>query len=234
MSMLLLMLGIWVGTQYVIGPFLVKFAGGAPERYRLPKLDWHELVSTLGEPFRQHHQQLTDFGFTAAAATRIPNVSAVIYVHASDGSMSELRHTKSFVSVCFIQCYEGETRLLVGNTPMASVYPRWDKELSFGFSNCRDIAALFERFKCLRSKMSSRLPVAVSAGDALQSTEDYLNAQLDYLIEKGYYAAPNAHGKRPLTIKGAVLMTWRLAWPSKMFRMYLARRRAERAVAADQ
>jgi hypothetical protein len=221
--------GIWIGAQYILGPFLVKLRARAPARYSLPKLDWSELLSSSGEPFQQNHRQLLDLGFAAASATGIPNIKAVMYVHPHDSAMVELRHTRLFDSVCFIQAYADGTRLLFGNTPLAAVYPRWEKEVGFNFSNCRDIAVVFEKFKTIRAKLSLGQPISVSANDVLQSTEDYLNAQLDYLVEQGYYCAPDPGGTRPITLKGACLMTWRSAWPSKPIAMFLARRRAERA-----
>jgi hypothetical protein len=221
--------GIWILAQYLIGPWLVLFQVTAPERFVLPKLEWTELLMKLGKQLSDAHEVIIGLGYVPCGATEVPNIKAISYVHPIDGSGIQLRHLAIGYSVCFSQWYSGGMCLLVSNSQLPEVFPAWHKRTSYLLPRCRDIPALFDKFKRIRSALNIEGAVKADARIELQATEEFLNAELQENVRNGFYAKKVSDGKRRLSVKGAFVISWRIAWPSKPIMLALAQKRAENA-----
>jgi hypothetical protein len=62
-------------------------------------------------------------------------------------------------------------------------------------------------------------------------TEAFHNEELAHLVQTGIFSHCVNNGKRRVTLKGAFVMTWKLAWPSKSILLFLESRRAKAAAA---
>ena len=138
--------------------------------------------------------------------------------------------TKRFVSNEFSQ-FGAKAVLSVSSAPLPSVFPAWQRKISFRFSTCKGVADLHEHFQRIRAKTDLGQRTPVPPGQRLAQLESFLNQEQGHLIERGYFAPVARRGKRHVTLKGAYLMTWKMAWPSKPILIWLADRRTERAAA---
>ena len=228
-STLLTLFGLWLAAPYVLGPFLVRLGLRAPERYVLPEKAWPEFVNGNGPVVAGYHGQLMALGFVPVTATEVPGVGAALYIHPVDGSTVQLRHTKQFVSVCFSQEYHDGSRLMVGNAPLPAIYPDWSRRISYYVPEVGHLSRLFDAFKAIRARQRHGALLAPDAALQLRREEDYLNAEMDNLLEQGIYSRAVNIGKRAITLKGAFYASWRLAWLSKPVLLRLAAQRAARA-----
>lgn len=219
---------IWLAAQYIVGPLAVKLSNHAPARYSLPVVEWTSIVASRTPGLSQRHDQLLLLGFLPVTATALPNIAAIFYVHPVDGCSAQLRDAKKFASLFFVQEYRNGLRLFVGNCPIPSIYPPWSQMISFNLSRTQEPSTLFAKFTRIRSRVGGER-VSASAESLLKSDEEYENAQLTYLIERGFYSSAVSNGKRAISMQAALRSTWRLAWPSRPLLLFLANARAERA-----
>lgn len=229
-SALLQFATVWLAAQYLLGPVLIRFQLTTPSPFLLPRLDWMELVKTLGPSFAAEHEALVRLGFVPTRGVEVPGVKAVQYVHPTDAAMASLRSGKNHLSVCFTQEYAGGTCLLVGNSNLPSVYFAWSKRVSYGFPGV-ETAVVFEGFKRIRDRTALGERLHWNDRQDIAAIEAYMNAEVSFLVERGYYSRTQSNGKRRITFMGACYAAWRLAWPSKPILLYLQRRRAEQAAA---
>ena len=68
---------------------------------------------------------------------------------------------------------------------------------------------LIANYKGIKTKNS------LTPNNEFKEIEEYLNLELKDNIEKGYISSNMHNGIRRLTIKGAILMTWKMVWPIK-------------------
>jgi hypothetical protein len=221
---------IWVAAQYVVGPLAVKMSNHAPERYSLPVAEWATIVASDTPGLAKRHEQLIVLGFLPVTATSLPNIAAIFYVHPVDGACAQLRDSKKFASVSFVQEFRDGKRLFVGNSPIPSIYPPWPRMISFNLSRAHEPTELFAKFKRIRTGCGGE-PISASTESLLKAEEEFENAQLSYLIERGFYSSVVADGKRTISFKAALRSAWRLAWPSRPILVLSANARAERAAA---
>lgn len=223
--------GIWLLSQYVIGPVVVLFRHAIPGRYALPKLDWADLVTKLAKPFADLHRSIVNVGFVPCAATELSGTRAIMYVHCEDGSSAQLRYSASSCSVSISQRYVDGRCLFVSNGKLPSVFPTWEMRIGYRVPNIRDVESLFEKFRRIRQKIAIGRPLSAVAEAEFQSVESLLNAELEENVRQRFYAEKIINGRHRLTLKGAFLMSWRVAWPSNAIINLLAQRRAEEAAA---
>ncbi len=225
---LVLLLGIWLFAQYIIGPIAVRFTLTVPETYVLPRLDYSELLASNTQA-RGLHDELSRLGFLQGGATRLPNVGAVLYANPGDGSSASLQITKGFVAVAFSQPFQGRY-LSLSNAPLPSVYPRWNKKISYILPSCHKVDELWDIYKLIRARLCVPSARAEPAA-GISMTEAFLNEELAHLIETGIFSDRVKNGKHRVTLKGAFVMTWKLAWPSKSILLFIESRRARAAAA---
>lgn len=94
-----------------------------------------------------------------------------------------------------------------------------------------DCGKLLDLFTIVRDKLFPTLPpLGLFPGKEFRAVENYLNDELRYLIEHGYYSDFPENGEFRLTIKGAILFAWKNLWPWKNIVEILERRAALKAI----
>lgn len=135
----------------------------------------------------------------------------------------------------FTQGYENGSVLNVSNSSVAGVYPDSPGRLGFRFPDINDAQALLAIILKLRGRHKvGDKQMALPKGQEFAIMESYLNAELDELAQRGWVGKDDGKGERRLTVKGAVMMTWKLGWPVKQILNKRDLARSERALNSVQ
>ncbi len=219
---------VFVASQYLVGPIAVRFLTKVPESYRLPILDADEVLagSVLA---KRRHAELERLGFVPAGATGVPRLRALLYVRPDEGSSATIMESSKGVWVSFAQQIGG-TVLSVSNSTMPGVYPAWGRKDAYGLPAATETADLYRVFQVLRGRREGEWRRS-SPETELSLTQDFANEELQHLVEIGFYSSRVQSGHRSVSLWAAFYMTWRMAWPVKSIRLWLARRRTFGAIA---
>lgn len=221
---------IFLFVEYLIAPIAIRFTLKVPENYKLQQLNWGDVISFQTPSFNARHGILIQLGFVPAVATRLDNVEAAYYCHPKDPAIACIMVNNSSVFTEFTQIHISGTCLDISDYQLPVISPRWSKRITYQLSR-RDILKLFKAFEKIRDRISLGSTLTLGPLDILQYVENYSNAQLDHIVNSGFYSKVVSNGMRRVTLKGAFLMTWKLAWPSKPILMFFENRRAARAAA---
>ncbi|WP_027358269.1 hypothetical protein [Desulforegula conservatrix] len=225
--------------QHVIGPILIYENEAAPFRYQFTLLDPESFMEDRNDVFRADHEKLLELGFRFVGSSKLARTNATMY-------FSLYSHDEKCIAATLVtglsklgemnfleitQVYSDKSILSVSNSPMISTYPAMKHKKAFRFPDIDDCGRLFELFELVRSRFSSNIePLGFTIGKEFRAVENYLNEELRYLIENGYYSDSPENGEFKLTIKGAILFTWKNLWPWKNFVEVLERRAAIKAI----
>jgi hypothetical protein len=69
--------------------------------------------------------------------------------------------------------------------------------------------------KLILGNKKNEQKITFTRGSEFEAVETYLNRELNELVKKGWVQSRTGAGGRHLTVKGALLMTWKLVWPIK-------------------
>ena len=236
----------WIGgavilipaLQHLLGPILVWYSQKAPERYRLQEVDDAEVFGESSGSMALRHAQLLALDFDYAGAFRLQQRQTAtvfaMYRHRptkmTAAAVIVASRTAEIAYLEFTQTYRDGSVLNVNNSPIAPVYPPSENKLQYRYPNVAQAAALFEMAKKLAAGSAKAHPAtALAAGRELETVERFLNNELRELIAGGWYSERVVDGERRLTLKGALVFTWKCAWPGKPILDYLDRRRSMRA-----
>ena len=116
----------------------------------------------------------------------------------------------------FTQMYKNGTVLNVSNASMINVYPKSRMRLSFRLPSVKNVAQLLSLAnKLIDANKQDEEKITFARGREFETVEDYLNRELNQLVKAGWVQSTVVEGNRRLTIKGALLMTWKMLWPVK-------------------
>jgi hypothetical protein len=227
-------LGLYFAFMHLVAPLFVLRTHRVPCEYRFPPADLAATLAEATEPFRATCRQLADLGFSPVAAGRLglsnASTAFVLFRRPGDPCIATAMLGRSAlgtrVVVDFTQPYRDGTCLSLGNNPYPPLFPRLRMKVAYQLAATRPLSELHERFRRLRERSGLRDPVTAPEGTELAALEKFMNAEAAALREQGIYAARCENGFRRLTLKGAYLLSWKLLWPWKPLRVWLARRRA--------
>ncbi len=118
----------------------------------------------------------------------------------------------------FTKIYNDGSVPNVSNGPVFSTYPVNDRKISFRFPDINDVDRLLGAAQKLAgSKVNTAGELTIERGLEFAAVESNLNEELSFLMSKGWVSKKSVGDKRSLTLKGALLMTWQLCWPVKLF-----------------
>lgn len=222
---------IWLLAQYVAGPILVRLSLKAPARYSMSPLDWDSVTAFKSADFLTRNRALLELGFFPVAATKTDGIDAAFYLRNADSTIASLMVSSTNIATEFTQVYEAGTNLDVTNSSSPAVHPSWQRKIGYRFPRRRDTHALHNAFQKIRDRVDLGEAKHLVNSDVLKCVEDFVNEELEHLVSIGFYSKNVTSGKRNVTLKGACLMTWRLAWPLKPLLLFIAERQGERALA---
>lgn len=221
---------VLIALPYIIGPALVWMSQTMPERYHFTQLDPDAFLSERSETFLQLHEQILAAGFRYIGSSSLlmshSSMAFSIYYQPEtrlcctlSSAYSEPMNTTQLE---FTQLYEDGSLISVNNNPLFNIYPAWDKKTGYRFPQVNNFNELLEIADTLLSMQPAwPLKKALPEGHEFELIEEHLNEEMQRLIDTGYVSRTVSNGERKLTIKGALLFTWKLCWPIKN---YLGRR----------
>ncbi|MCP4401511.1 MAG: hypothetical protein GY801_29965 [bacterium] len=218
---------IFFGAQYLLGPIMVYFNQKLPIKYRFNILDSETFLKERGSMFRALHEQILSSGFRYVDSSELKMSHSALYfsIYYSEElkltctlMTAHATHNAPFTQIEFTQIYDNGTLFGVNNNAVFGAYPKWSIKDGYRFPSIND----FNKLLIITHKLISRYksdcsPVALEPGSEFQTIENHLNDEVQHLIKIGW-VSPKQHGQSyHLTIKGAVIMTWKMCWPIKGF-----------------
>jgi len=213
-----------LGIQYLFGPIVVWWIQRLPDKYRFELIDSKKFLSERIPTFIALHEEIQDgeFEYIGASELTMGNTS----MHFSIYNNFDKKIVCTLVTACsipvntthieFTQIYENGSVLNVSNSSIINVFPRSDMRLSFRFPQISHFDQLLTYAeKLIDSNKQNEHRITFLKGKEFEAVESYLNRELNELIERGWVQSKVVAGNRRLTIKGALLMTWKLVWPIK-------------------
>ena len=230
---------VLIAIPYVLGPVAVLIKQRFPERYAFTKLDSEKFFKDQTSKFMELHLGAIRAGFTHLGCSEFSqgnvNANFSVYLDQVDRTFCLLSTFKSSLGettqIEFTRVYEDTSVTNVNNNAMLNVYPRhWRKE-TYRLPEISDFTALLDaanRIFSLRGGERSPINIGLEPGWGL--VESHLNQELDSLVERGWVSGVVRDGERRPTIKGALLMTWKLCWPVKTLLNWVDVRNAKNAL----
>jgi hypothetical protein len=227
-------LGLYLAFTHLVAPLFVLRSHRVPCEYRFPPADVAATLAEATEPFRATCREFAELGFSPVAAGRLDNSNTstafVLFRQPGDPCIATAMLGRSAlgtrVVIDFTQPYRDGICLSLSNSPYPPLFPHLRIKVAYQLAGTRHLWELLERFRRLRERCGLQDPVMAPEGGELASLERFMSAEAAALRERGIYAAGCENGYRRLTLKGAYLLSWKLLWPWKPLRVWLARRRA--------
>jgi hypothetical protein len=227
-------LGLYFAYMHLVAPLFVLRQHAFPCEYRFPPADLAATLAEATESFRETCRAFADLGYSPVATSRLDNSNSstafVLFRQPADPCIATAMLGRSAlgtqVVVEFAQLYRDGSCLSLSNNPYPPLFPRLRIKVAYQLAGTFSLGELLERFRRLRERCGLQDPVKVPEGGELACLERFMNAEAAALRERGLYAAGCENGFRRLTLKGAYVLSWKLLWPWKPLRVWLARRRA--------
>jgi hypothetical protein len=231
-----------LALQHLLGPYLVWKNERVPATYEFPPQDVNAFLSQQMPAVREAVAELGTLGFAPAAVSVLEKTNAksffLVFQHSTEPTSAMLVIASwakgSFFYTEFTQRFTDNTVLDVMNSPMPSLFPVDEAKQVYRFPGMR-ITELFDGFKKLRGHLlPHKTPIrSLGIGSELTDLARWMDLEAASLIERGYYRQTANGNENCLTLKGACLFTWKLAWPWKPLRNYFELARARRALATS-
>lgn len=218
---------IFVGIQYFLGPTMVYFNQKLPIKYRFKILDSENFLKERGAIFCNLHEQIISSGFRYVGSSELNMSHSALYfsIYFSEElkltctlMTAHAAHNVPITQIEFTQIYANGTLFGVSNNGIFGVYPKWSIKDGYRFPSVNDFNKLLTiTYKLISRYKSDCSPIALEPGSEFQTIENHLNDEVQHLIEVGWVSSKQHGNNYHLTIKGAVIMTWKLCWPIKLF-----------------
>jgi len=229
-----------IALQHLLGPVLVWKNERVPVSYDFPPLDVATFLNEQMPVVRDAVAELGSLGFVPAAVSVLEKTNSkasfLVLQHNTEPTSAMLviaSHAKgSLFYTEFTQRFTDDTVLDVMNSPMPSLFPANKAKQVYRFPGMQ-ITELFDGFKKLRDRLlPHKTPIrSLGIGSELTDLARWMDLEAASLIERGYYRQTANGNENCLTLKGACLFTWKMAWPWKPLRNLIEVARARRALA---
>jgi hypothetical protein len=230
-----------LALQHLLGPYLVWKNERVPATHEFPPQDVNAFLSQQMPAVREAVAELGTLGFVPAAVSVLDKTNAkssfLVFQHNTEPTSAMLVIASwakgSFFYTEFTQRFADDTVLDVMNSPMPSLFPANKAKHVYRFPGMQ-IPELYEAIKKLRRRhLSHKTPVrSLGIGSELTDLARWMDLEVASLIERGYYRLAGNSNQNCLTLKGACLFTWKMAWPWKPLRNVIEVARARRALAS--
>lgn len=232
-------MAIFFGIQYLFAPIIVFWSQKLPENYSFNLLESEKFLSERTPVFIELHKEIQDSGFEYIGSSELIMSNASMYFSIYNNFSKKIACTLVTAQsvpvkstyIEFTQMYKNGSVLNVSNAPIINVYPKSEYRLSFRFPMVNDFGQLLELAeKLINSNKQSEEKITFIRGDEFKTVESYLNRELSELIERDWVQSIITAGHRRLTVKGALLMTWKMLWPIKQILNKIDISRSHRAI----
>jgi hypothetical protein len=227
-----------IGMQYVAGPVVVWWTQKLPERYKFVRLDSEEFLTQRSNTFLRLHRELVAGSFGYIGSSELKMSLATMYFSIYYNPQTKLcctlssAHSKpaSTTQIEFTQLFDDGSVVNVSNNPLFDIYPAWDRKIVYRFPNTNDFGELLSAANKLIEKETKSVKVGLKQGSEFETIENYLTQEMMRLISMGLVSGKAVGGERHLTLKGAIIFTWKLCWPVKSILSSLDEKRSIRAL----
>lgn len=225
LNLLLVVLLVPLLAINVIGPLLVLRTQRIPARVRFSDTDHDGFLAKRGDVFKRLDEQLQALNFVHVGSSALPSSHTVshfsLYVHPQDQAaamlvtMSSGKRRVTYAE--FTQLYADGSLLDVHNAPTLSSYPTMPCRLGVRMTDVNSLKLLFGTLQRLRDRLSNSAPAIPYPSDqGFRPIEAFIARESDELVQLGYCKPEiDSQGRRALTLKGALFLTWKNALPGK-------------------
>ena len=233
---------------YVLGPFLIHSKNRFPAAPTFDILEPGQLPAGVLLAFREQGKSLEFAGFSlvdylteSGKVTKVTMYVALL-TNRSKGDMAllvdmtatggEANLHNSYVE--FSTNYADGLNINTNSSSQVTAFSKTREKLTFQFPAVRDPRALYTIHRRLLANQRSRSIVkTVAEGSETHEVERSMVREMARQERLGYFYLDTAAAAYRPTWKGAVLMTWRSAWPVKDIRGILQNRTSEAALKAS-
>ena len=226
----------------VVGPFLIWRSQRIPTLVRLPSIGDQAFAENMSAEAVLQERALLALGFVKLDSSSLEDTHVTTFFRIYWNAQSELaamiaiaksaKKTLGYLEIA--QKYEDGTELDVSNAPRAGAYPALAHKLAYRLPRLSTVEELLDAHARLRRKHKPDVrPARFEPERGLRVLEDGLRNESEALLRLGLVESEiGDDGKRALTLRGAIAMTYRAVPPGLHIWNYLTRRRSERALAA--
>ena len=233
---------------YVLGPFLVRSKSRFPAVPSFDILEAEQLPPAVLQTFREQARSLEFDGFLLvnylAESGKVTKVTMYLAL-LTNRSRSDMALLVDMTAkggdanlhnryVEFATTYADGLNINTNSSPEISVFRKTREKLTFKFPGVRDPRALYSIHRRLLAHHHSRSKLdTVIEGSEKRELEQSMVRDLARQERFGYFYLDTATAAYRPTWRGAVMMTWRSAWPVKNIRAVFQERASAAALRAS-
>lgn len=207
----------------LLGPLLIKKTQKLPARIKFNEHDEQKFLSTRDEEFINLDKSIRglEFEYIGSSFMEDSHTQTNFSLYSNDKELtcatvvSMVSSVKSITYVEFTQIFADGSMLDISNTDQVNPYPKTSIKEAVRYPEIKEPEELFKVFQKLKRLLkNSSSPVPYDKQTGFKMIEDFMAMESDDLVKKGYCKDEiDQDGKRPLTIKGAYLITWKSVFP---------------------
>lgn len=249
METAIIVIVLFIGIPYLLGPIAVYFAMKLPREYRTKPVDAQKFLKFRNREFLALHDEILtiDFDFVGAAKLSqagddTPNstdASFALYrcdtykILAIVSSIAPPKqknvHLPATTQLEFMRMYEDNTAIDVNNNIPVGVYPKKPYQRAFRYPKIRGAKELLNIALHVYDSIDlkdARIQFP-ALGKEFADVDEGLNRELAFLKEKGWIRENRTNTHHVPTVKGALFMTWKMCWPITQMRNALELRASQ-------
>lgn len=233
----------YIAFMHLLGPVLVFRSERQPAAYLFTQLDEREFFSRRSETFIMLDYEMRNLGFDHAGSSLLENSNTAsyftLYVKPGEALTATLTTIESplgdFTYAEFSRIFHDGSSIEVNNAPISPLFPRKPSRMQLRYPHINTLTSLYEAMqRVLSAHHGSAMALTVTQGEAFQQLETQMNGELKELVQGGYYSARVIDGYRPITLKGAILFSWKSLWPWQTLRQRHDLQRSRRQLEQSQ
>lgn len=222
-----------------IGPFIIWKTQKIPAIVSFNGVNEDEFLSNRNEDFLNYDNSLKLQGFEYIGSSTLDGSHTNTYfsLYTNDNLSlaatvvtitSAVQGVKELTYIELSQLYADGTMLDVSNSHTPGAYPKLDLKIAVQYPEINEVSELIRIISILKEKLKNTAnPISYKKNLVFKPVEDFLKRESDELVTKGVCKnSIDANGKRSLTLKGAIILTYKSVKPGKQIVAYLNGRKA--------
>ncbi|SDU24418.1 hypothetical protein [Halopseudomonas salegens] len=241
-TILLLLLGLVLAVPLfmnIVGPFIVWKTQKIPTDVQFEPIDDGDFAEVCSGEFIFYDDAIRELGFSEVGASSMHDTHTDSYFRLYWHSGLKVAGmvvcidalNQPVMTYCeFSQKYTDDSILDVSNSPRPEGYPDLPVKRSFRFPGVSDVNQLLSYHSQLRQRLKNNMqPVDYPVEQGFTEIERFFRRESDALLAKGLlHPEVGADGKRTLTLRGALTMTWRAVLPGRAIWGFITERRGRK------
>lgn len=220
-----------------VGPFIIWKTQKIPTITKFIELGDAEFISERDERFRGYDLELKRLGFGAIGSSMLEDSHTISHfrlywqpdIQVAAMVVTMKSNVEEFTYLEFTQEYEDGSVLDVNNSPQPEAYPKLNFKRMYRLPNTKSTEDLLKAHAKLKSMLApTAIPIDFDIELGFSVIEAHLKRESDTLVDMGLLRSNiDDDGKRALTFKGAIAMTYRSVNPGKKIWGRLNEKRAQ-------